>query len=61
LLNNSFGKFFFNLYYKYSPPIADSIANHDSLRANGSLDFIALYRCKLAYSEDRLRPQKHLP
>jgi hypothetical protein len=32
LLESSFGKFFVNLYCKYSPPIADFIVNHDSLR-----------------------------
>jgi hypothetical protein len=33
LLNNSIGKAFVQLYYKYSPPIADLIAKHESLRA----------------------------
>ncbi|MEJ2657137.1 MAG: hypothetical protein P8012_08055, partial [Desulfobacterales bacterium] len=33
LLNNSFGKHFIQSYYTYSPPIADLIAKHDSLRA----------------------------
>jgi len=33
LLESNFGKFFVNLYYEYSPPIADFIANHDSRRA----------------------------
>ena len=45
LLNNSIGNAFVNLYYKYSPPIANSIANHDSLRAMvrlGLLPFIGV-------------------
>ncbi len=33
LLHNSIGKGFVRLYYTYSPPIADFIAEHDSLRA----------------------------
>jgi hypothetical protein len=33
LLVNTVGKGFVHLYNTYSPPIADSIANHDSLRA----------------------------
>jgi hypothetical protein len=33
LLTNRFGKGFVNFYYKYSPPMADFIAKHDSLRA----------------------------
>ena len=43
LLNNIVGKAFVDFYYKYSPPIADFIANHDSLRAMvrlGLLPFI---------------------
>ena len=32
LLQNSIGKGFVGLYYTYSPPIADFIAKHDSLR-----------------------------
>lgn len=32
LLKSSFGKFFVNLYYEYSPPIADIIANNDNFR-----------------------------
>ncbi|MCW9066766.1 MAG: M14 family metallopeptidase [Ignavibacteriaceae bacterium] len=32
LLESSMGKAFVNLYYKYSPPIADFIAKHDNLR-----------------------------
>ena len=32
LLENSIGKAFVNFYYKYSPPIADYIAKHDSMR-----------------------------
>jgi hypothetical protein len=45
LLESSFGKAFINLYYKYSPPIADFIANHDNLRAMvrlGLLPFIGV-------------------
>jgi len=33
LLNNSIGKSLVNLYYKYSPPMADCISRHDNLRA----------------------------
>jgi len=33
LLTNSVGKAFVDLYYTYSPPVADFIANHDNLRA----------------------------
>jgi hypothetical protein len=33
LLDNTLGKRFVSLYYSYSPPIADVIAKHDSLRA----------------------------
>ena len=33
LLHNSMGKGFVGLYYAYSPPIADFIENHDSLKA----------------------------
>jgi subtilisin family serine protease len=33
LLNNSIGKTLVNFYYKYSPPMADCISRHDSLRA----------------------------
>jgi len=33
LLTNSFGKTFVKIYYNYSPPLADFIAEHDSLRA----------------------------
>jgi len=33
LLNNSFGKSLVIFYYKYSPPMADYISRHDSLRA----------------------------
>jgi len=32
LITNFAGKSFVNLYYKYSPPIADFIAKHDNLR-----------------------------
>ena len=33
LINNVVGKLFVGLYYAYSPPVADFIANHDTLRA----------------------------
>jgi hypothetical protein len=33
LLQNSIGKGFVSLYYTYSPPIADFIAKHDSMKA----------------------------
>jgi hypothetical protein len=33
LLNNSVGKEFVRLYYTYSPPVADYIKTHDSLKA----------------------------
>ena len=33
LLTSSIGKTFVKIYYKYSPPIADFISKHDSLRA----------------------------
>ena len=45
LLESAFGKSFINLYYKYSPPIADFIANQDSLRVMirlGLLPFIGV-------------------
>lgn len=32
LITNTAGKSFVNLYYKYSPPLADFIAKHDNLR-----------------------------
>jgi len=32
LITNTVGKSFVNLYYKYSPPLADFIAKHDHLR-----------------------------
>ena len=32
LITNLIGRSFVNLYYKYSPPLADFIANHDNLR-----------------------------
>ena len=31
--SNTLGKYFVRLYYAHSPPMADSIAKHDSLRA----------------------------
>jgi hypothetical protein len=33
LITNTIGNFFVKLYYKYSPPLANYIAKHDSLRA----------------------------
>ena len=33
LLTNSIGKAFVKFYYKVSPPLADFISEHDSLRA----------------------------
>jgi len=42
LLESSFGKFFVNLYYEYSPPIADFIANYDNLRAMVRLGLLPL-------------------
>jgi len=33
LLTNPVGRCFVDLYYTYSPPVADFIASHDSLRA----------------------------
>ena len=32
MLNNPVGKAFVDIYYNYSPPVADFIANHDTLR-----------------------------
>jgi acyl-CoA thioesterase I len=33
LMPNKIGRAFVNAYYRYSPPMADLIANHDALRA----------------------------
>ena len=33
LLTNALGKAFVRIYYKVSPPVADFIARHDSLKA----------------------------
>jgi hypothetical protein len=38
LLHSSFGKFLINLYYKYSPPVADFIADRDSIKIMAQLD-----------------------
>jgi len=42
LLTNSFGKSLVNLYYKYSPPLADFIANHDNLKMVVRLSLLPL-------------------
>lgn len=45
LLKNSIGQAFVSLYYTYSPPIADFIADHDNLREVarlGLLPFVGL-------------------
>jgi hypothetical protein len=45
MISNSIGKAFVNFYYKYSPPVANFIANHDNLRAMvrlGLLPFIGV-------------------
>ncbi len=40
LLHNSVGKGFMRLYYTYSPPMADFITEHDSLRAVVSVSLL---------------------
>jgi hypothetical protein len=42
LLTNSIGKILVNLYYKYSPPLADFIANHDNLKMVVRLSLLPL-------------------
>jgi hypothetical protein len=42
LLTNGAGKTFVYLYYAYSPPIADLISRHNSLRAVLRLSLLAL-------------------
>ncbi|HSQ85937.1 MAG TPA: CFI-box-CTERM domain-containing protein, partial [Desulfobacterales bacterium] len=42
LLTNSIGKSFVNLYYKYSPPMAEFIANHDYVKMLVRLSLLPL-------------------
>ncbi|MDH4207153.1 MAG: hypothetical protein OEV45_16655, partial [Desulfobacteraceae bacterium] len=42
LIKSSFGKSFVNLYYKYSPPMAVFIANHDSVKILVRLSLLPL-------------------
>ena len=42
LLTNSIGKSFVSLYYKYSPPMAKFIANHDTLKILVRLSLLPL-------------------
>ena len=42
LLTNSIGKAFVQLYYTYSPPIADFIAKHANLRAMVRLSLLPI-------------------
>ena len=42
LLTHSIGKRFVNLYYKYSPPIANFIANHDNIKILVRLSLLPL-------------------
>jgi hypothetical protein len=42
LLTNSIGKSLVSLYYKYSPPLADFIANHDNLKMVVRLSLLPL-------------------
>ncbi len=42
LLTNSIGKSLVNLYYKYSPPLADFIADHDNLKIFVRLSLLPL-------------------
>ena len=52
LLPNCVGKTLVNLYYKYSPPLADFIAEHDSLKAMvrvSLLPFVGFSRVALSF------------
>jgi hypothetical protein len=52
LLTNCVGKTLVNLYYKYSPPLADFIAEHDNLRAMvrvSLLPFVGFSRVALRF------------
>jgi hypothetical protein len=42
LLTNSIGKSFVSLYYKYSPPVAEFIANHDDVKMLVRLSLLPL-------------------
>jgi hypothetical protein len=42
LIKSSIGKSFVNLYYKYSPPMADFISNHDNLKIFVRLSLLPL-------------------
>jgi len=42
LMKNSIGKSLVNLYYKYSPPLADFIANHDNVKIFVRLSLLPL-------------------
>jgi subtilisin family serine protease len=42
LLTHSIGKSVISLYYKYSPPLADFIANHDSVKISVRLSLLPL-------------------
>jgi hypothetical protein len=42
LIKNSIGKSLVNLYYKYSPPLADFIANHDNVKIFVRLSLLPL-------------------
>jgi len=47
LIRNTPGKSFVNLYYKYSPPLADFIAKYDHLRMMVRMTLFPLVRDKL--------------